>query len=325
MKALQSIIFLMIISLCTFSCTSNSDNGLADPNETNQTTEKSTSAKIVVEVVKSHLKSDGSFYNQANPESSMTFDLGFQFSYPVILSYNNGTKVVVNSIEQLASVAKAISQTNYIDGINFPFDIDKEGTKETVFSETDFGVMVNSKDTDADGTPNYQDTDDDGDGASDISEDQNHDGDYTNDDADNDGYPNYLDTDSDNDGQADEDEDNDGDGDFTNDDSDGDGEADYTDTDSDNDGIEDGDDEDDDNDGTNDSDESYNDGNGTDGSYIDPASLPQTILDYITNNYPNASITKAEIKGNGNYEVSLNNGIELSFDQNGNFLSMDDD
>jgi hypothetical protein len=314
MKTLKSVIFLMLTSLFIFSCTSNSDNELIDPSELNQTTEKSVSAKTVVEVVKSHLKSDGSFYNQLNPESSMTFDLGFQFSYPVTLSYNNGTKVVVNGIEQLAIVAKDISQTNYIEGINFPFDIDKEGIKETVFNETDFSIMVNSKDTDRDGTPNYQDTDDDGDGASDISEDQDHDGDYTNDDADNDGDPNYLDTDSDNDGQADEDEDNDGDGDFTNDDSDGDGQADYTDTDSDNDGTEDGDDTDDDNDGTNDSDESYNGGNGTDGSYIDPAMLPQTILDYISENYPNASVIEAEIEDNGDYEVYLSNGGELYFE-----------
>ncbi|MEN8704239.1 MAG: hypothetical protein ABF286_08755, partial [Polaribacter sp.] len=105
MKTLKSITFLMLISLLTFSCTSNNDNELIDPNETNETTEKSASAKIVVEVVKSHLKADGSFYNATNPESSMTFDLGFKFSYPVSISYNNGTKVQINSIEELASIA----------------------------------------------------------------------------------------------------------------------------------------------------------------------------------------------------------------------------
>lgn len=238
------------------------------------------------------------------------------------MSYNNGTKVEINSIEDLASIAKEITQTNFIDGISFPFEVDVAGVTQTISDENDFIDLINSYDTDKDGTVNYQDTDDDGDGASDASEDQNNDGDSTNDDADNDGTPNYLDTDSDNDGQLDEDEDNDGDGDFTNDDSDNDGDSDYVDSDSDNDGIDDGEDSDDDNDGINDSDEDYNGGNGIDGSNIDPTSLPQIILDYITQNYPNVTIIESEIESNGNYEVSLSNGVELYFDNDGNFLSI---
>ena len=252
MKTLKFFSYTLLISVLAISCSSNNDESLID---TNQSTEKSASAKTVVEVVKSHLKSDGTFYNQQFPESSMTFDLGFQFAFPVTLSYINGTEVVVKSIEELAVVVNKNTDTNYIDGISFPFKIERDGAKETVSSEIDFSILLNSKDTDSDGIPNYQDTDDDGDGANDIDEDANNDGDSTNDDADNDGLPNYQDTDSDNDGQLDQDEDNDGDGDFTNDDSDNDGSPDYTDTDSDNDGIDDGDDNDDDNDGTNDEDE----------------------------------------------------------------------
>ena len=71
-----------------------------------------------------------------------------------------------------------------------------------------------------------------------------------------------------------------------------------------------------------------NDDNGgnddNDSSNIDPASLPQIILDYITQNYPNTTITEAEIESNGNYEVSLSNDVELYFDQDGNFLSTGD-
>jgi len=266
MKTLKFITYTFLISLLTISCTSNNDENLLDSNET---TEKSEAAKTVVAVVKSHLKSDGTFYNQQHPESSMTFDFGFQFSYPVTLSYNNGTKVVINSIEELATAVNENSQTNYIDGINFPFEIDKEGSIETIFNEIEFNTAINSNDTDADGTPNYIDADDDGDGATDVLEDQNHDGDSTNDDADNDGTPNYLDTDSDNDGQLDSDEDNDGDGDFTNDDSDNDGNPDYTDTDSDNDGTDDGDDSDDDNDGVDDENESHNNNGDSDGNDSD--------------------------------------------------------
>ncbi len=58
---------------------------------------------------------------------------------------------------------------------------------------------------------------------------------------------------------------------------------------------------------------------------IDPASLPQIILDYIMTNYPNETIIDAELESNGEYEVTLSNGLELYFDENGNFLREEDD
>lgn len=58
---------------------------------------------------------------------------------------------------------------------------------------------------------------------------------------------------------------------------------------------------------------------------INVATLPQTILDYISTNYPNETISSSEIEDNGNYEVYLSNNIELIFDANGDFLGIDDD
>lgn len=60
-------------------------------------------------------------------------------------------------------------------------------------------------------------------------------------------------------------------------------------------------------------------------SSIRTASLPQAILDYISNNYPDITVKKSEIEDNGNYEVKLNNGVELIFDAEGSFLGIDDD
>lgn len=60
-------------------------------------------------------------------------------------------------------------------------------------------------------------------------------------------------------------------------------------------------------------------------SQINTAALPQAILDYISSNYPENTITEAEREDNNSYEVELNNGIELIFDQEGNFLGIDDD
>lgn len=58
--------------------------------------------------------------------------------------------------------------------------------------------------------------------------------------------------------------------------------------------------------------------------YINTAALPQAILNYISTNYPNNTISEAEIEDNNNYEVKLNDGTELIFDAQGNFLGIDD-
>jgi hypothetical protein len=71
--------------------------------------------------------------------------------------------------------------------------------------------------------------------------------------------------------------------------------------------------------------ELYFDANGNflraerDDEFIDPANLPAEIKDYIHNNYPDASIVKAEFD-DGRYEILLDNKVELYFDRNGNFL-----
>jgi len=57
---------------------------------------------------------------------------------------------------------------------------------------------------------------------------------------------------------------------------------------------------------------------------INPNDLPQAIKDYISVNYPEDTIIEAEIEEDGSYEVTLDNGIELEFDEEGNFLSAED-
>ncbi|RMG63767.1 MAG: hypothetical protein D6722_17415, partial [Bacteroidetes bacterium] len=66
---------------------------------------------------------------------------------------------------------------------------------------------------------------------------------------------------------------------------------------------------------------------GCDDDYVDPATLPSAVLSYISTNYPNASIYEAEQDyecGAEVYEVELDNGVELYFDLQGNFLGTDD-
>ncbi|SFN72042.1 PepSY-like domain-containing protein [Salegentibacter flavus] len=68
-----------------------------------------------------------------------------------------------------------------------------------------------------------------------------------------------------------------------------------------------------------DEDDAYDD----DDEDIDPADLPQVILDYIAENYPEQTIIEAEKEDDG-YEVTLNNGVELEFDVDGAFISAED-
>lgn len=47
--------------------------------------------------------------------------------------------------------------------------------------------------------------------------------------------------------------------------------------------------------------------------------LPQSIIDYINTNYPGIGIDEAEFE-DGEYEIELDNDIELCFDAQGNFI-----
>lgn len=59
--------------------------------------------------------------------------------------------------------------------------------------------------------------------------------------------------------------------------------------------------------------------------HVNTAALPQAILDYVTTNYPDNTIWKAEVEDSNNYEVELNDETELIFDLQGNFIGIDDD
>ena len=123
-----------------------------------------------------------------------------------------------------------------------PGDMDGDGISDNVECPAP-GNPAQSEtclDTDGDGTPDFMDMDDDGDGVNTADESPDGDSDPTDDDTDGDGTPNYLDDDDDGDGidTADEIAASDATGD---EDPDGDGLVNWLDTDSDGDGVNDGD------------------------------------------------------------------------------------
>lgn len=50
--------------------------------------------------------------------------------------------------------------------------------------------------------------------------------------------------------------------------------------------------------------------------------VPSSIQTYVLTNFPESFITKIK-KERKNYDIELNSGLELTFDQNGNFLHAD--
>ncbi len=214
------------------------------------------------------------------------------------------------------------------------FEVDLKDGRELIINASGTVIAIN-QDADGDdddddsgntlpgvdGIDNNSSSDDDDDGLGD-----NDDGVSGNNDDDDDGNGDNDDGISSN---NDDDDDGDGDNDDgissnSDDDDDGDGDND--------DGVSSNSDDDDDGDGDNDDGVSSNsddddDGNGDDddgvagnGNHIDPATLPTAIRNYIAANYPGATITEAERYSN-QYEVELNNGVELYFDLNGNLIS----
>lgn len=71
-------------------------------------------------------------------------------------------------------------------------------------------------------------------------------------------------------------------------------------------------------------DDEYDDDEYDDDEYLNTSDLPTAILDYLSTNYPNIAIDEAELE-DGIYEIELVNGLELEFDINGNFLSVEMD
>lgn len=51
--------------------------------------------------------------------------------------------------------------------------------------------------------------------------------------------------------------------------------------------------------------------------------IPQSILEFVTQNYPNNYIIEWELE-QGYQKIELNNGIEIEFELNGDFIRIDD-
>lgn len=135
MKKLILVFVLFVVSTAIFqSCTNNDD--VSDP-------QKSQALRI-------YLKEMRSAFNISSRTSSNEPEMCFEFVYPITLSYNNGTTIVVTNENELISILENESSDLYIDGISFPFTILVYGsnTPLTIATEDEFWNAIENCDID---------------------------------------------------------------------------------------------------------------------------------------------------------------------------------
>lgn len=129
--------FAFIASILT-SCTN--DDAVVEA----QNIEASESITTSLARLSEQFTSEGDVIPSQNPTGNIVFDFCFDFVYPLDLSYNSGTTVTVNSLNDLIEVL--INSTNdlYINGISFPFNVETYDDASdaivvvTINSEADF-------------------------------------------------------------------------------------------------------------------------------------------------------------------------------------------
>lgn len=134
----------MVLLLTVFVFTSCKDESIEVP----QNTLESVAVKKTMTALKTHFNEDGSLNQEQNPTNNIIFDFCFDFVYPITLSYNTGTEVEVQDLDGLIAILIATTDSLYINGISFPFQVEvfnqDTGAFEiiTVRDEASFSSLV---------------------------------------------------------------------------------------------------------------------------------------------------------------------------------------
>ncbi|MEE9349836.1 MAG: hypothetical protein V3U80_07295 [Flavobacteriaceae bacterium] len=145
MKNLKFYIIGLVFAV--FALTSCENN---DPIVGGENPLQSDAARSAMSELQTHFTDDGQLRSTNNPSNNILFDYCFDFEYPVTLSYNTGTTVTVGSFSDLVDILVAMTDTLYIDGIVFPFNVevfdDASGTVvvQTIANEAEFNTLLDS-------------------------------------------------------------------------------------------------------------------------------------------------------------------------------------
>lgn len=156
MKNLKTIIFSVFIVLLTFTSCTNDDTTI------NTNNIESPSIKAALAELRTHFTENGALDPTENPVGNILFDFCFDFVYPITLNYNTGANVTVNDLNELVALILGSTDTLFVNGISFPFQVetyeDGEIVISTINSEQECNELIQSCDfnnPDCDCTDDY--------------------------------------------------------------------------------------------------------------------------------------------------------------------------
>lgn len=148
MKKLKLLMLVMTMALFIgTSCTNN------EPvSQDQQNIEESASITTALNELSTQFNAEGNLMVGNNPAGNIVLDFCFDFVYPLTLSYNNGSTVTVESLDDLVTVIISSTDTLFVNGIAFPFNVETYDDSsnsieiETIEDEDDFIDLLESCD-----------------------------------------------------------------------------------------------------------------------------------------------------------------------------------
>ncbi len=140
MKKFKISIFSILMVLAVFTSCTNEEVIV----DTQQNTEESESIITTLSRLNEQFDENGNVDETENPAGNIVFDFCFDFVYPIDLSFNTGTTVSVNNLDELIDIYSASTENLFINGIAFPFQVETYNENsnaleiETINSEDEF-------------------------------------------------------------------------------------------------------------------------------------------------------------------------------------------
>ncbi|MDC1230109.1 hypothetical protein N8Z45_01080 [bacterium] len=144
MKMFKFSLFSIAMALMFLVSCTNDENVI----ETQQTTQESESISKTLNQLSNQFDQNGNLTTNSNPAGNVVFDFCFDFVYPLNLSFNNGTTVNVDSLEDLIDVMLGSTENLFINGVTFPFNVEtyNEATNAieivTINNEVEFDNLL---------------------------------------------------------------------------------------------------------------------------------------------------------------------------------------
>jgi len=146
MKTFKLAIFSLAMVLFVLTSCTNNESVIEEP----QNTHESESITTALFQLRTQFDDDGNVTQSDNPAGNIVLDFCFDFVYPLNLSYNNGTTVTVENLNDIINVMLTSTEELYINGIAFPFNVETLNNAAnnievvTINNEVDFVALLES-------------------------------------------------------------------------------------------------------------------------------------------------------------------------------------